>query len=300
MKHSNNIKTGRLLVYIGILAAVLLMMSRFVLLYIKSGSFSGLSVLFPLLAVGILVFALFMSGSFAAWVYQDCKKRNDDGVLWAIIVFVTTPFIGLLIYFLRRSEIKRNCSACGHLVSLKAKFCEDCGSKIENKEDFAAMELKRTHHTSYIVIGGICMVLMLFCLTGFIVGAASGNGINNDVGSNEKVWNTGAININYESYTKGIWELDFKSASDGFVAQRGMTINNAGKESLYADVSCKTIKEDSSLTLYLVQGDTVKSFDVTNLSEPIEYPLTEFENGKIHVRLLIEGVKDTTSEIYIK
>ena len=44
----------------------------------------------------------------------------------------------------------------------------------------------------------------------------------------------------------------------------------------------------------------MKSFDVTSLSEPLEYSLYEFKNGEIHVRLLIEGVKDTVSEIYIK
>ena len=55
-----------------------------------------------------------------------------------------------------------------------------------------------------------------------------------------------------------------------------------------------------SITLYLVQGDVVKSIDVTNLSETLEYSLDEFENGKIHVRLLIEGVEDTISKIHIK
>jgi hypothetical protein len=44
----------------------------------------------------------------------------------------------------------------------------------------------------------------------------------------------------------------------------------------------------------------VRSFDVTSLSEPLEYPLNEFENGEIHVRLLIEGVEDTISKIHIK
>ena len=52
-------------------------------------------------------------------------------------------------------------------------------------------------------------------------------------------------------------------------------------------------------TAEAVQGDIVKAFDVTSLSEPLEYSLYEFENGEIHVRLLIEGVKDTVSEIYI-
>ena len=52
--------------------------------------------------------------------------------------------------------------------------------------------------------------------------------------------------------------------------------------------------------MWLVQGEVVKSVDVTNLSEPLEYPLNDFENGEIHVRLQINGVEDTISEIYVK
>ena len=65
-------------------------------------------------------------------------------------------------------------------------------------------------------------------------------------------------------------------------------------------ISCGTVPSNASITLYLVQGDVVKSIDVTNLSETLEYSLDEFENGKIHVRLLIEGVEDTISKIHIK
>ena len=266
----------------------------------EDDGFNGMSLMFPLLIMGVFIFALFMSGFFAAWVYQDCRKRNDDGILWAIITFFTTPFIGLLVYFLRRSEVKQSCVACGHLVSLKAKYCEECGSKIEHKEEINDMEMKRTHHIGYIIMGTVSMILMITCLTGFIVSAASGKGINSDITSNDKVWNIGGISMNYEVVKDGVWTLDFKSASDGFIAQEDMIINNAETDILYADISCGTVPSNASITLYLVQGDIVKSVDVTNLSETLEYSLDEFENGKIHVRLLIEGVEDTISKIYIK
>ena len=40
--------------------------------------------------------------------------------------------------------------------------------------------------------------------------------------------------------------------------------------------------------------------DITNLTEPLEYPLHEFKEGTIHVRLQINGVEHTVSEIYIQ
>ena len=68
----------------------------------------------------------------------------------------------------------------------------------------------------------------------------------------------------------------------------------------HLDVYKRQVPDGASLTLWLVQGDVSKSFDVTNLSDPLEYSLSEFENGKIHVRLQINGVEDTISEIYVK
>lgn len=76
--------------------------------------------------------------------------------------------------------------------------------------------------------------------------------------------------------------------------------NCSVEQMLHADISCETVPDGASLTLWLVQGDVSKSFDVTNLSDPLEYSLSEFENGKIHVRLQINGVEDTISEIYVK
>ena len=79
-----------------------------------------------------------------------------------------------------------------------------------------------------------------------------------------------------------------------------MTIDDADVQLLYADISCGTIPDGATLVLWLVQGEIAKSIDVTNLSEPLEYPLNEFENGKVYVRLQINGVENTVSKIYIQ
>lgn len=277
----------------------MLIFLRFGLYFLKSDGFSGLSRLLPVLLLCFIIFALCTSAFFAAWVYQDCKRRDDDPVLWAIIVFAATPFIGLLVYFLRRSGIQATCPACGQRISIKAKYCEECGTHIE-KEDTRVMVKQGTHHLKLIAAGIVSMVLMLVCLTSFIVSAATGNGINTNVASNQRVWNLGTISMNYNSYLDDIWKLDFRSASEGFVKEQDMTIADADAQLLYADISCGTIPDGATLVLWLVQGDIAKSIDVTNLSEPLEYPLNEFENGKVYVRLQINGVENTVSKIYIQ
>lgn len=296
MTHTNK---NRLFLYIGIPVVLLLVLLRFGLYFLKSDGFSGLSMMLPILLLCFILFALCTSAFLAAWVYQDCKKRGDDPVLWAIVVFIATPFIGLLIYFLRRSEIKETCPACGHRISLKAKYCEECGAHIE-KEDHSIMVKQGTHHLKFIIAGVISMVLMLTCLTGFIVSAATGSGVNTNVTSDGRVWNLGTISMNSNSYLNGLWKLDFRSASDGFVKEQNMVIEDADNQTLHADISCGTVPDGATLVLWLVQGEVTKSIDVTNLSEALEYPLREFENGELHVRLQINGVENTVSEIKIQ
>ena len=284
-----------------IFAILLFFILRFTLFYIRSDGFSGLSMLLPILLLCFILFAIGMSASFAAWVYMDCKKRGDDAILWTLVIIIATPFIGLLIYFLRRPEIKRSCPACGHRISLRAKYCEECGAQITtNKEVFKVMANRETLHLGLIITGTICMVLAVLCLTGFIVTAATGNGVNSDVTSNERIWNLGVITNDRDAYVNGVWNLDFRHASDGFVEEVTMSIHDPEKEYLHADITCGNVPEGSSLTLWLVQDDTVWSVDVTNLSEPLEYSLAEFAEGDIYVRLQINGVEDVNSEISIR
>lgn len=152
---------------------VLFILVRFGIFFAVSGGFSGIAMAIPLFLLGVIFFWLLMSAFFGAWVYQDCRKRGDDPVLWVIIIFLATPVIGLLIYFLRRREIKRPCPACGHPVPLRAKYCEECGAYIQNRE---GMENKKVHHKKYIAGGLVSLALLIVCLTGVIV-SASGAGM---------------------------------------------------------------------------------------------------------------------------
>lgn len=278
---------------------LLLVLLRLALFYWKNSGINGLSPLLPVLLAGVLLFVLLSAACFAAWVWQDCRRRGDDPVVWAVVVFIATPLIGLLLYFLRRSDPKTTCPACGQRVSLQARYCEHCGAAIPDKEE-SAMTVQKTHHLPFLLAGIISFVLALACLAGFLACTAFGDFMNTDVTSNDRVWNTGVIWMNSEVSRDGAWDLDFQSASDGFVKEQVLTVTDPAAQSLHADITCGAAPDGATLTLWLVQGDTVQSYDVTALSEPLVCPLTDFESGAIRVRLQINGVEDTVSHITIQ
>lgn len=283
-----------LILIVGII--LLCLAARLLIFALFSEGLDGIDILVPLLLLGFIFFALAMEGFIAAWVYEDCRIRGGDGALWAVVVFFTTPFIGLLVYFLRRPEIRQSCPACGHRISLKAKYCEECGIPIEQKE--VPPVKTKTHHLKYLSGGGICLILMLVCLIGFMVSVMHG-GVNTSVTSDRHVWNTGIITMDLETDFGGVWSVDFKSASDGFIKEKTFTLDEPEQEILTADIHCGTVPDGATLMLWIVQGEKAESIDVTNLSEPLEYSLDGFESGKIFVRLQINGVKDVSSDIEI-
>lgn len=287
---------------LGIAVPVILLLVglRLALFYWKNGGIDGLSPLLPALLAGVLLFVLLASACFAAWVWQDCRRRGDDPVLWAVVVFIATPLLGLLLYFLRRSDLKAPCPACGRLVSLQAHYCEHCGAAVPRKEGSTAMTVQKTHHLPFLLAGIISFVLALACLIGFLACTAYGDFMNTDVTSSERIWNSGVIWMNADVCRDGAWDLDFQSASDGFVKEQVLPVTDPAAQSLRADITCGTVPEGASLTLWLVQGDTVQSYDVTALTEPLVCPLDEFEDGALRVRLQIHGVEDTVSHIAIQ
>lgn len=269
----------------------------FLLAYIRTNGFSGLSPALPLFLAGGAVSGLLSTACFSAWVYEDSDMRGEDAGLWAFIVFAATPFIGLLIYFLRRQDIKRACVSCGSKISVRANYCENCGEQVEKKEELIMQ--KTTHHIYYIVIGAAAMLLLLISLVGFIITAAVSGNVNSNVSSGSRVWNRGAITMSVETNFNGVWKLKFKKASDGFIKETKMKIEDHTTQYLSADIKCGNVPEGASLTLWLVQGETAQSYDVTSLDAPLEIPLDGFENGRMFVRLEINGVTNVESYISI-
>ena len=104
-----------------------------------------------------LAFLYMLWASVAIWVYRDAERRNVNGMLWALFVFVGN-IIGLIIYLIVRSSSPEReslppdttpmvasttpCPECGRGVQASfvvcpycahslARSCVDCGERLE-------------------------------------------------------------------------------------------------------------------------------------------------------------------------
>ncbi|UCC39030.1 MAG: zinc-ribbon domain-containing protein [Candidatus Aminicenantes bacterium] len=88
-----------------------------------------------MLPLALLVLWIFV----IVWVYRDAERRNMNGVLWALLVFIGNV-IGLLIYLIVRSDVARVtreaqatefCPSCRKPVDSNFVFCPDCGARMQ-------------------------------------------------------------------------------------------------------------------------------------------------------------------------
>ena len=289
----------RLAICIAGAAGIALLALQAALLWAVSDGWSGIRASLPLLGAGALLSALACAALFAAWVRADCRRRGEDEVLWPLVVVLTTPLIGLLVYLLRRAEVRRPCPACGHKVGLRAKYCEECGAHIEQQEELS-MTPSAVHHGKLLIAGCVSFALLVACLGAGIASVAAGTSVNTDVTSPEQVWNLGVIQMDRSTVLGGVWRLEFARASEGFVAGEKLALSDPPAQQLHAQIACGSAPEGTSLVLWLVQGDVVQSVDVTHLEEELVLPLDAFQAGEIWVRLQINGVQNCASEIYIR
>ena len=66
------------------------------------------------------------------FVYQDAKKRGMDAILWALVAALVPSFIGLIIYFVERSNHSGViCYGCGIQVPPGYVNCPRCGVQVK-------------------------------------------------------------------------------------------------------------------------------------------------------------------------
>ena len=99
-----------------------------------------------------LTIMFFLWVAVAVWVYRDAERRNHNGLLWGIFVFIGN-IVGLIVYLILRSSspqpsgtvvaattaqcpscagpIQKSYVACPHCGVKLSKDCSQCGKRAE-------------------------------------------------------------------------------------------------------------------------------------------------------------------------
>lgn len=238
-----------------------------------------------LLIVGLLC-ALLVYVCICIWIYRDCAKRGENGLLWMIIVFIATPILGIIIYMITRGENRVLCRYCGYRIKASARYCENCGEENQGRQEEMAVQ-KSSKGFGFIIAAILSGILMIGCFISFVVLA-----FTTDDFLDKNTWNTGIIMASIENKWGDDWNLSFKYASEGFRKSAKFRIDD-NQAVLHAQISC----EEGQLLMHIIQDEKEEIIDVSNLKEPLVYPLTEYQAGKILVVLEINGAKNVKSKI---
>lgn len=284
--NENKPKIGRNIVILISVIMVALLVLLFVFL-VKSDVF-GDSLLAPALMFISLAAALCIYAFICMWVYQDCMKRGENSILWMLIILVASPVIALIIYLITRREEQHPCIYCGGMIRQGSRYCGQCGEENPIVEKEIQSETKHRRR-GLLFAAVLSAVIMVGCLITFIILA-----FTSDNFVNSKSINMGYIMMSVENRWGNDWKLNFQSGSDGYRKKTKFKRIKKG-QTLEANIQCG----EGKLLLYLTQGDKEKTFNVSNLKEPLQYDFSDFEEGTVEAALEIHGAKDVKSRIQI-
>ncbi len=251
------------------------------LLFWVQGRLSGGPLLLLLLA-GTLLFFLIAMGCGGFWVYQDCKLRGEEPVLW-VLLCALSYFLILPVYLFRRPKQRALCPECRHPLAKGDRFCTVCGASAQNP-----VAPPKHHHSAYFLTAILSFILSILCLAGFVYTFFSFAGDLIDQGRQD------VTILSQESLIGGVWTVSFHRTSDGYTFRQDLTLPADGAPVLQVDAACGTVPEGASLELRLLQGETAVTLDLTDLSQPLVYPLDSFQSGVLSLELQSNGVEDVS------
>ena len=77
----------------------------------------------------VILAALLLTAGVCIWVYQDAKERGERAWLWVLIILISSPLLGGLVYLIARREERRPCRFCGWMLERDSHYCSHCGKQ---------------------------------------------------------------------------------------------------------------------------------------------------------------------------
>lgn len=64
------------------------------------------------------------------YIAGDARRRGMKVIPWLLLAFFAPSAIGIILYFILRAPLHRNCPQCGTSMSSMFAFCPSCGSAV--------------------------------------------------------------------------------------------------------------------------------------------------------------------------
>lgn len=84
--------------------------------------------IFVYILIFLIIFAIY--GSIAIFVYKDAPKRGMNRWMWMTIATFVPNFIGIIIYFIVRSNSASRCPHCGKGIRTDFDVCPYCSCQL--------------------------------------------------------------------------------------------------------------------------------------------------------------------------
>lgn len=80
--------------------------------------------------VTAIALVLFVYILLIGYVNGDARRRKMRHVMWTLLSIFVPNGIGIILYFIMRDPLPRDCPKCGAAISLKGAFCPACGAAL--------------------------------------------------------------------------------------------------------------------------------------------------------------------------
>ena len=248
--------------------------------------------------LAVVAAALMLTAVICVWVYQDAKERGERAWMWVLILLLSSPIVGGIIYLIVRKEEKIPCRFCGWMLERGSFYCSRCGkanpfcdSGSGYREDLPVQQGEKQKRRNRCGLIGVVVssLLLVFSLIGTIVLAVNGT-------DNPFADSSGWVMMNLESSWDNVWKFQYGKASENYRTSSSLKVEQPHQQSLAVRV---TFEEGETMRMKVSQGEQEMEIELESKEQTQYFPLDQFEPGKIRVTVWGNGAQGVKAQVSV-
>ncbi len=246
----------------------------------------------------VIAAALMLTAAICIWVYQDAKERGERAWMWVLILLLSSPIVGGIIYLIVRKEERIPCRFCGWMLERGSFYCNRCGKANPfcdpgsgYREDLPVQqeEGQRKRNRRGLIWVVVSSLLLVFSLIGTIVLAVNGTG---DLFADSSGW----VMMNLESSWDNVWKFQYSKASENYRTSSSLKVEQPHQQVLAVSL---TFEQGETMRMKVSQGEHEMEIELESREQTQYFPLSQFEPGKIQVSVWGNGAQGVKAQVTV-